>query len=87
MMLHQTGEVPKLREAALGASFPEGLETVVAKMLEKDPDKRYSDMQEVARDLKNAAAGGVIATPKAAVPDQSKTLMLKVAAVSLLVLW
>lgn len=86
MMLHQAGEVPKLREAALGASFPEGLETVVAKMLEKDPDNRYSDLQAVARDLKNAASGGVIVIPKASVPAQTKMLMLKVAVVSLLVL-
>lgn len=35
-----------LREAVLGADFPEELESIVSKMLEKDPEDRFQSMDE-----------------------------------------
>lgn len=49
-MMHQMNKPPKLSEVA-GIDFAPDLETVVAKMLEKRPEDRYSSLNEVAQDL------------------------------------
>jgi Protein kinase domain len=57
MMKHQTEKPPTLKEGSLGKEFPDALEKVVARMLEKDPRMRYSKLFDVAVDLK-AIKGG-----------------------------
>lgn len=51
MMKHQAETPLSLKEASLGIEFPQAVELVVAKLLEKDPDKRYSNAQLVTAEL------------------------------------
>lgn len=51
MMKHQ-GEKPlSLKEASLGTTFPQALEQILAKLLEKDPNKRYQNCNALVIDL------------------------------------
>lgn len=51
MMKHQ-GEKPlSLKEASLGTQYPQVLENIVAKLLEKDPANRYQTANALAKDL------------------------------------
>lgn len=51
MMKHQ-GEKPlSLKEASLGTQYPQMLEEIVAKLLEKNPADRYQTANAVAKDL------------------------------------
>lgn len=51
MMKHQ-GEKPlSLKEASLGTQYPQMLEEIVSKLLEKDPANRYQSANAVAKDL------------------------------------
>ncbi len=45
MLKHQNETPSVMREASLGLDFPESIEYVVAKLLEKDPNKRYQKCQ------------------------------------------
>jgi len=64
MVKHQK-EIPlKLREASLGKDFPDGIETVVAKLLEKEKEDRYQSLTELARDLQAIRAGKPLAIPQ-----------------------
>jgi predicted Ser/Thr protein kinase len=51
MMQHQSERPPSLKEATLGKEFPQPVEALIARLLEKDPDKRYQSLKAVARDL------------------------------------
>jgi serine/threonine protein kinase len=51
MMQHVSDPAPSLKEAALGAEFPEAIEQIVKRMLAKSPADRYSEMGVVAHDL------------------------------------
>ncbi|HEY9715518.1 MAG TPA: serine/threonine-protein kinase, partial [Chroococcales cyanobacterium] len=51
MMQHRTETAGTLSEASLGERFPPALEKVVAKMLAKDPARRYQNCLKVADDL------------------------------------
>ncbi len=51
MMKHQSEKAPTLKEATLGKEFPKDVEKLVAQLLEKDPDKRYQSLNNVAKDL------------------------------------
>lgn len=51
MMQHQTQEPPTLKQASMGRDFPAGIEKIVKKMLSKNPDDRYQNILDVARDL------------------------------------
>lgn len=51
MMQHQIGKTPTLKEASMGLDFPPELEHIVAKMLDKSPDKRYQKLGVVAHHL------------------------------------
>lgn len=51
MMKHQSERPVSLREASLGISFPKSLETLIARLLEKDPDARYSSAHIVTAEL------------------------------------
>ncbi len=65
MVKHQK-EIPlKLREASLGKDFPEGIEVVVARLLEKEKEDRYQSLTELARDLQAVKAGKPLAVPYA----------------------
>ncbi|HEY9713682.1 MAG TPA: serine/threonine-protein kinase, partial [Chroococcales cyanobacterium] len=70
MMLHQSDTTPTLSEASLGKKFPQGLEKIVAKMLEKNPADRYQDLGMVATDLAMVGKG---MTPLLGLRDDSKT--------------
>jgi tRNA A-37 threonylcarbamoyl transferase component Bud32 len=59
MMKHQTEKPPTLREASLGKEFPQAMENVMSRMLEKDPRARYQNLLEVVSDLKSIKAGHV----------------------------
>ncbi|MBA3993598.1 MAG: hypothetical protein C0469_08730 [Cyanobacteria bacterium DS2.3.42] len=51
MMKHQSEKAPTLKEATLGKEFPKEVEKLVAQLLEKDPEKRYQSLNNVAKDL------------------------------------
>ncbi len=51
MMLHQTSPAPLLKDASLGLDFPASIEQILKKMLEKAPQNRYQNLEDVARDL------------------------------------
>jgi serine/threonine protein kinase len=57
MLKHQTQTPITLKEASLGGSFPEGVEKVVSKLLEKDPRMRYQNLFDVASDLTRIRSG------------------------------
>ncbi|PZM81183.1 MAG: hypothetical protein DKT66_18335 [Candidatus Melainabacteria bacterium] len=51
MMKHQSEQSSSLKEGSMGREFPEMLEAIVAKTLEKDPDSRYQNLLDLAEDL------------------------------------
>lgn len=57
MMKHQGELAPTLKEASLGAEFPEQLERIIARMLAKDPRDRYQDLGAVAHELSQLGGG------------------------------
>jgi serine/threonine protein kinase len=70
MMLHKTSPAPYLREASLGVTYPENLEQIVHRMLEKSPADRYQSLDDVVDDLNKALGQVAIATR----PVSSKAL-------------
>jgi serine/threonine protein kinase len=54
LMKHLNDAPSSLKEASLGRAFPDGLEFVVRKLLEKDPQRRYASMSEAKQALENA---------------------------------
>ena len=71
MMLHQTAPAPYLREASLGTSYPENLEVIVHKMLEKSPSERYQILEEVVDDLNKALGEVSLSGKKTASPSST----------------
>jgi tRNA A-37 threonylcarbamoyl transferase component Bud32 len=53
MMKHQTEKPLSLREASLGTIFPNAIEQLVAKLLEKDPNNRFPNAQFLTAALVN----------------------------------
>ncbi|MBX9952361.1 MAG: protein kinase [Candidatus Obscuribacterales bacterium] len=51
MMKHQSEAPLALRQASMGLEYPESIEYVVAKLLEKDPAKRYQSANLLTADL------------------------------------
>lgn len=51
MMQHGSAPLPSLKEASLGETFPSELERIVAHMLAKSPQERYSHSQKIVDDL------------------------------------
>jgi serine/threonine protein kinase len=51
MMQHRVEIQLPLKQAALGVEFPPALETILFKMLAKEPSQRYQSCLEVAQDL------------------------------------
>lgn len=56
LMLHVNEDAPTLKEAALGAQFPEGMESIVGKMLAKSSSERFSNLGIVAHELSNVCS-------------------------------
>lgn len=57
MMKHQAENQATLKEASLGMLFPPGLEHVISKLLEKDPQHRYQSASQLASDLIHVERG------------------------------
>lgn len=53
MMKHQSEKPASLKEASLGREFPDNLEKIVLRTLEKDPNLRYQRLEDLASDLAN----------------------------------
>ncbi len=51
MMKHQSDTPVSLKEASLGIEFPEQIEAIVAKLLQKDPDSRYQSANLLTEEL------------------------------------
>jgi serine/threonine protein kinase len=51
MMQHLGENAPTLKQASLGTEFPEKLEYILARMLDKDPSNRYQNLGLVAHAL------------------------------------
>jgi len=51
MLLHQNAPVPELNSRGDGFEFPAVVQQVVERMMAKDPNLRYQNMQEVVADL------------------------------------
>jgi serine/threonine protein kinase len=51
MLLHQNAPVPELNSRADGVEFPPVVQQVLERMMAKDPNLRYQNMQEVVADL------------------------------------
>ncbi len=51
MMKHQSDRQLSLKEASLGRQFPEQMESIISKLLEKEPDDRYQNANALAEDL------------------------------------
>ncbi len=51
MAQHLTAPAPSLRATHPSAQIPEALEVIVLKMLEKEPDARHADADELAKEL------------------------------------
>ncbi len=62
--LHQTEEPPMLRDIAPDVDFPIELEEVIATMLEKSREDRYSSLAEVANELLRIERGEDKHSPK-----------------------
>ncbi len=70
---HRTSPVPPLRERNPDADVPPAFETIVRRMLEKDPDDRYESAAALVAALDEALAtvAGDIARPQGAAPTPS----------------
>jgi serine/threonine protein kinase len=79
MMQHQSEKLPPLGEASLGRSFPSALNSLLERMMEKNPDQRYQDLLDVRNDLACIRSGKQLAMPKRkASPETRKPYWLTV---------
>lgn len=74
MMKHQSETPPTLKEATLGKEFPAELEGVLARLLMKEPARRYQNLLSVAQDLGRIQRGEEISRGAAtqAIPPRVK---------------
>lgn len=63
MMQHQTERPPSLKEASMGEEFPRALESILQKMLAKNPNERYQNLSVTANDLMSLQRGKVVTLP------------------------
>jgi len=78
MMQHSTSQMPSMREVSLGDEFPDALENIIAKMLEKDPRDRYQSCLEVAEDLIHFQKDPLTVSVKRIVDPKTKSSLGKV---------
>ncbi len=57
MMKHQSETPLSLKEASLGRQFPQSVESLVERLLRKNPNDRYQSFKAVAGDLNKLLAG------------------------------
>jgi serine/threonine protein kinase len=78
MLKHQTERALTLRQASLGAEFPQAIEDIVARMLAKSPDDRYQNLGIVAHDLGALRRGDSISrtTSQTAAASREKTISM-----------
>ena len=76
MMRHQSEPPPTLKQATLGAEFPKVLEEIVAKMLAKSPDSRYTSLAIVAHDLGTLRHSEGISPFVLSVPQREATISM-----------
>lgn len=57
MLKHQSEVPPTLKEATLGKEFPADVERVIARLLEKEPGRRYQNLYSLAGDLNKIKMG------------------------------
>ncbi len=67
---------PKMRDVAPGTNIPEVLEQVVAKALQKDPQLRFNDMDQMAQALVAALTSQFRETTVPATPEQRPSAVL-----------
>jgi predicted Ser/Thr protein kinase len=80
MMKHQSEKPLSLKEASLGLDFPPQLDAIVAKLLEKDPQMRYSNAESLRADLvslERALNSDMVAPVIAAAPVLDKSASKK----------
>lgn len=65
MMKHISTPSPRLSDVTPGKNFPAALEAILAKMMSKEPDMRYSNLGVVAHNLAALRAGGEASLAKA----------------------
>ncbi len=82
MMMHQSEPTPLLREASLGHTYPEALEHIVQKMLQKSPKDRYQNLSQVIDALSEAATNGALLADKVST-SQSGSKAVKTITMSL----
>lgn len=51
MMMHQTAIPLTLKEASMGCDYPQEIEKLVARMMEKEPERRFQSLFDVAQIL------------------------------------
>lgn len=80
MLKHQQDKPLSLKEATLGQDFHPHLEKIIAKTLEKSPERRYQGMAALRHDLQNFQSGGSVVAAsgqpltKTEAPSSSKFL-------------
>ncbi len=57
LLKHQSEKPAPLKEASLGREFPEAIQKVIDRLLEKTPEARYQDLDSVNEDLRRIKAG------------------------------
>lgn len=67
-----------LRETASGAFFPDALEYVVKKCLEKDPDQRYQSMLDLKKDLLKVAGERSVRSVRSIAPGKIGKALSKI---------
>jgi serine/threonine protein kinase len=72
MMMHQSADIPSLKEASLGTDFPDALEQIVHSMLVKNPSQRYQNLNDTVTDLSAALHGEAIRHSTRSSTKQSK---------------
>ncbi len=57
MMKHQSEQPLSLKEASMGIEFPEKMESIVTRLLAKNPEQRYQSAQHLTADLVGLDSG------------------------------
>lgn len=73
MLKHQNETPPLMHQASMGLEFPDSIEYVVAKLLEKDPAKRYPNASLLTADLVAIEQGHIFENQEFA--EVAKTLV------------
>lgn len=79
MMQHLSQEAPSLKDGSLGKEFPPLLESIVAKMLAKDPNDRYQNLGVVAHELARLDKGSRVSIVTPGGASQERKEVRKVA--------